>query len=327
MPPTATPALHDPRDVTPALSIQPLNFAAEDPGVGGWRHLFEQARGADAAGIDRLVVSDHVVLGEHLEKYADPKAGGMTGGVQPTGPDGHWLDPLTVISMWAAVTERTRFMTGILIAALRRPATLAKQLSTIDVLSEGRLDLGVGVGWQREEYEANGVAYDGRGALLDETLEICQTLWRERAAAYRSERVEFEKIHLNPKPLQPGGVPLWISGTLNKNVLRRIARFGSGWIPWGPDAMNPVAGLERIREALDEVGRDASGFQVTSYLQVVAGNGGAIDVDKTMAVVPAMAEAGVTDLRITLDLPRERAAVEDLLTPLVTTFRSAAGRS
>lgn len=320
------PVVHAPQDVTPALSLQPVNFAAEDPGVGGWRPLLEQGRGADRAGIDRLVVSDHVILGENLEAYGDPKTGGMTGGVQPTGPDGHWLDPLTVISMWAAITTHTRFMTGILIAALRRPATLAKQLATIDVLSEGRLDLGVGVGWQREEYEANGVEYQGRGKLLDETLEICQTLWRERSAAYQSERVRFEKVHLNPKPLRPEGVPFWISGTLNKNVLRRIARFGSGWIPWGEDAMDPIGGLAKIREVMEQAGRDMKGFQATSYLQV-ADEGGSIDPVKTMAAVGPMAEGGITDFRVTLQLPSEAAAVEDMLAPLVEAFRKQAGRS
>ena len=318
--------VHELKAVTPALSIQPHNFSAEDPGPGGWRFLFEQARGADAAGIDRLVVSDHVILGEDLEAYGDPRRGGIAGGTQPTGSDGHWLDPLTVISMWAAMTTHTRFMTGILIAALRRPATLAKQLSTIDVLSQGRLDLGVGVGWQREEYEANGLEYEGRGRLLDETLEICQTLWRDRSAAHESANVRFEGIHLNPKPLQPGGVPLWISGTLNKNVLRRIVRFGRGWIPWGNDAMDPAAGRRRIVEALEEAGRDPTGFQVSSYLPVVEGGDGKIDPERTVAPVPAMVEAGITDLRVTLLLPDEAAAVEDLLGPLVQAFREAAGR-
>jgi probable F420-dependent oxidoreductase len=312
--------------VTPALSIQPWNFAARDPGIGGWKPLLDQARAADAAGIDRLVVSDHVILGENLEAYADPELGGIEGGRQPTGPEGHWLDPLTVLSMWAAITSHTRLMTGILIAGLRRPANLAKAAATLDVLSEGRLDLGVGVGWQREEYEANGVPYEHRGARLDRTLDICQMLWRERSAAYRSDEVNFEKIHCMPKPLQPGGVPLWISGTLNKNVLRRIARFGSGWIPWGPDAMDPARGLLRIREALDAAGRDAAGFQVTGHLRVVKRSDGAIDIDETMAAVPAMVEAGITDLRATLNLPSQRAAATDFLSPLVAAFRKAVGR-
>jgi len=317
---------HSLEAVTPALSLQPLNFAASDPGVGGWRYLFEQARAADAAGIDRLAVSDHVILGENLEKYADPKLGGIEGGQQPTGSDGHWLDPIVVLSMWAALTTHTRLMTGILIAGIRRPASLAKALSTLDVLSEGRLDIGVGVGWQREEYEANGVPYAHRGARLDETLEICQTLWRESAAAHHSEEVNFEKIHLNPKPLQPGGVPLWVSGTSNPNVIRRIVRFGSGWIPWGADIMDPVAGLGRIREALEAAGRDSAGFQVSSHLQLQKAEDGQLDLAATMAAVPPMVEAGITDIRITLNLPTEEAAATDLLAPIVESFRKAAGR-
>jgi probable F420-dependent oxidoreductase len=317
---------HSLEAVTPALSIQPLNFAAEDPGVGGWRPLFEQARGADAAGIDRLVVSDHVILGENLEAYADPELGGTAGGRQPTGPEGHWLDPIVLLSMWAAITRHARLMTGILIAGIRRPASLAKATATLDVLSEGRLDLGVGVGWQREEYDANGVPFEHRGARLDETLAICQTLWREERAAYASDEVRFEKIHLNPKPLQPGGVPLWISGTLNRNVLRRIARFGSGWIPWGPDALDPVAGVARIREALEEAGRDPKHFQATTFLPLERREDGRLDLDRTLEVVPSLVAGGLTDLRITLPLPPERAAVEDLLTPIVQAFRRAAGR-
>ena len=318
--------VHTPEAVTPALSIQPLNFAAKDPGVGGWKPMLDQARAADAAGVDRLVVSDHVILGENLEVYGDPKRGGMKGGVQPTGPDGHWLDPMVVLSMFAAITQHTRLMTGILIAGLRRPANLAKQTATLDVLSEGRLDLGVGVGWQREEYEANGVPYQHRGARLDATLELCQKLWREGSAAHASDEVRFEKIHCNPKPLQPGGIPLWISGTLNPNVLRRIARFGSGWIPWGDDAMNPTAGVARVRETLEAAGRDPSAFQVSSYIPVAKGDHGGIDIQKSLAPVPAMVEAGITDLRATLSIPEDGAAAEDFLTPIVEVFRQAVGR-
>jgi probable F420-dependent oxidoreductase len=316
-----------PGPITPALSLQPLNFAQDDPGIGGWKPIFEQARGADAAGIDRLVVSDHVVFGENLEAYGDPKLGGMLGAQQPTDPDGQWLDPIVLLSMWAAITKRARLMTGILIAGLRRPASLAKATSTLDVLSEGRLDLGVGVGWQREEYEANGIPYAHRGARLDETLEICQKLWSEQVAAHASDEVRFEKIHMGPKPLQPEGVPLWISGTLNPNVLRRIVRFGQGWIPWGPDAMDPVAGLARIREELEKAGRSTEGFQATTHLPGVRKDDGQLDPERTMEAVPALVEGGITDVRVTLSLPDDRAAVEDLLAPIVLAFRSAVGRS
>src|SRR5208283_1929713 len=147
-------------------------FAAEDPGE--WSHLTEFARAADRAGIDRLVMSDHIVFGENLDAYGDPANGGSRGGRQPTGPDGAWLEPIATIAHLTAVTSRTRFATNILVAALRRPVVLAKTAATIDVLSGGRFDMGVGVGWQREEYEAAGLSFEGRGRQLNHTIEVCQ---------------------------------------------------------------------------------------------------------------------------------------------------------
>ena len=127
---------------------------------------------------------------------------------------------------------------------------LAKELATIDVLSGGRLDLGVGVGWQREEYEAAGLSYEGRGRLLDHTIEVCQLLWREQTAAYDGDGLTFDKIHMMPKPLQPGGVPVWVSGTVNGRAMERLAKFGSGWIPWGDDAEDITAGIAKMRAAV-----------------------------------------------------------------------------
>src|SRR3954470_3177772 len=206
----------------PQLSIHLLTFSADDP--GSWDHVLDQAEAADEAGVDRLVVSDHVVFGENLEAYARPELGGAEGGRQPPGPDGHWLEPLTILSVLCGGTRRIRLGTNILIAALRRPVVLAKTAATLDVLSGGRLDLGVGVGWQREEYDAAGLPFERRGRLLDHTLEVCQLLWREARASYRSDELAFDGIHMMPKPRQPGGVPIWVSGTLNRRVIDRIAR-------------------------------------------------------------------------------------------------------
>lgn len=104
---------------------------------------------------------------------------------------------------------------------------LAKQLATIDVLSGGRVDLGVGIGWQREEYEAAGLPFERRGRLLDHTLEVCQALWTQQRAAYRSPELSFAGIHQMPKPVQSGGIPVWVSGTVNAAVARRLSRFGN----------------------------------------------------------------------------------------------------
>jgi alkanesulfonate monooxygenase SsuD/methylene tetrahydromethanopterin reductase-like flavin-dependent oxidoreductase (luciferase family) len=129
---------------TAQLSVVLTSFATED--VRSWAPLLEQARVADEAGIDRVVVPDHVVFGEHLEEYGKPEVGGRRGGTQPTGPDGHWLEPMTLLAVICGMTSRVRLGTSILLAGLRRPVVLAKAAATLDVLSGGRLDLGVGVG-------------------------------------------------------------------------------------------------------------------------------------------------------------------------------------
>jgi probable F420-dependent oxidoreductase len=306
------------------LSIGVTSYAAEDPGT--WEPLFNAARIADQAGVDRLVVSDHVVFGERLEEYGRPEIGGSAGGKQPTGPDGHWLEPLTTLSVLAGMTSQIRLGTNILVAALRRPVVLAKTTSTLDVLSGGRLDLGVGVGWQREEYDAAGLDFDQRGRLLDHSLEVCQTLWREQRAAYDSPELHFEATHMMPKPLQPGGVPIWVSGTINARVVRRLARFGSGWIPWGPAAADPVKGIAEMRDRLAEAGRDPEGLQVTGTLKLVKGDDGALDLHRTMEAVPDLAEAGLTDLRIQFRLLDGSSSAVDELSSIVAAFRAAAGR-
>ena len=227
----------DDPDLSPRLAVHIGNFSPD--GAEGWERLIEHARAADVAGIDKLVVSDHVVFGEQLDEYARPEVGGARGGRQPTGPDGHWLEPVTLLAYIAANTSRVRLATHVLLAALRRPAVLAKALATLDVLSNGRVDVGVGVGWQRAEYDAAGLDFDDRGRLLDESIEICQALWRERAATIAPAGRPIGPIHQMPKPVQAGGVPVWISGTLNRRVVGRLVRYGAGWIPWGDDAARP----------------------------------------------------------------------------------------
>jgi probable F420-dependent oxidoreductase len=308
----------------PKLSMTLITFAASDP--GGWGHLIERVRAADEAGLDRVALSDHVAFGENLDAYGDPKAGGTAGGRQPTGPDGLWLDPLATIAHLTAVTTRLRFTTNILLAALRRPAVLAKTTSTIDVLSNGRLDLGVGVGWQREEYEACGLDFDDRGAQLDHTLEVLQTLWRDEAASFSSDRLSFEAIHQMPKPVQSGGVPIWVSGTVNRRSMRRLARFGNGWIPWGPDAVDLVAGIEKMREAVAAEGRDPEGIEVVANLAIATDGDGAVDWSATMDAVPALVAAGATDFRAMLRLADDAPDARERIAEMVAHFREAVGR-
>ncbi|HEX5268578.1 MAG TPA: TIGR03619 family F420-dependent LLM class oxidoreductase [Acidimicrobiales bacterium] len=305
------------------LSITLPSFAAEDP--GSWQPMLDQARAADAGGVDRLVVSDHVVFGENLEAYARPEVGGMEGGRQPTGPDGHWLEPLIVLTTVAAITTRVRLGTGILLAALRRPIVLAKQASTIDVLSGGRLDLGVGIGWQREEYDAAGLSFERRGRLLDDTLLVCQTLWREQRASVDTPDLRFDAIHQMPKPLQPGGVPLWVSGTLNDAVVRRVARFGAGWIMWGPAAAEPVPAATEMLRRVADAGRDPGDVAVSAPLRLVRRDDRSVDVEATAEGLRPLLDAGITDFRGALPVPSDTEEAAARYAELVSAFRRVAG--
>ena len=306
----------------PCLSMHLVNFAPEPPGA--WRRLFDLASGADRAGIGRLVVSDHVVYGERLDRYADPARGGLEGGRQPTGPDGEWLEPLTVLAMVGARTERVRLCPMVLLAALRRPVVLAKTAATIDVLTGGRLDLGVGVGWQQEEYEAAGLNYRERGRLLDHTLEVCQELWTQQRASVRDQHVSFEDIHQMPKPIA-GTVPVWVSGTVNDRSMARLARYGSGWIPWGPDARDMESGIAAMRAAVAAEGRDPAGIEVTGLLPVVRDDDGNPQIGPSMDAVPGLVEAGVTDFRLSVQPPNGAGAAAEYLAPWVEAFGAAAG--
>lgn len=308
----------------PQLTLGLRTFAAEDP--SGWSKMFDFARAADAAGVDRLVVSDHVVFGEQLEAYANPETGGIAGGKQPTGPDGHWLEPLTTLAVVAGMTQRIRLRTQIIIAALRRPVVLAKSAATLDVLSGGRLDLGVGVGWQRAEYEAAGLSFEGRGRLLDHTLDVCQTLWRDTRAKYDSAELSFEAIHQMPKPLQPGGVPIWSSGTVRNTTARRIAKYGARWIPWGADAANLAESIPRMKDAVLKEGGNVDGFQVVGALPLVRTAAGAIDVSRTVAGLPQLVANGVTDFVEYSIVSKSYDESLAELSELTAAFREAVGR-
>lgn len=307
----------------PQLTIQPRNFAPGDP--GGWGQLVDTAVAADAAGVDRIIVSDHVVFGEKPEAYAEPQRGGTEGGRQPTGPDGHWLEPLTTLAFLAGQTRRVRLGTSILLAALRRPVVLAKTAATLDVLSLGRFDLGVGVGWQEEEYLAAGLDFATRGRQLDHTLEVCQVLWTQERASYSSPELSFDRIHAMPKPTQPGGVPIWVGGSVQPRAMERLARFGSGWIPWGPAVADPQRGLREMRQAIDDLGRDPGTIQVTSYLRPVRDADGALDLAGTMAAAPPLVELGVTDFKVPVAVPDGVEAGTEMLSEVVEAFRAALG--
>ena len=303
----------------PQISLL-LRTYSDDPNTD-WNATLDMARAMDAAGVDRVVVSDHLVFGENLDAYADPGLGGMAGGRQPTGPDGNWLEPLVFLTAVAATTTRIRLGTAVLLAALRRPAVLAKQLATMDVLSGGRVDLGVGVGWQREEYEAVGLSFEDRGRLLDHTLEVCRLLWTRQRADYSSPELTFDAIHQMPKPLQRGGIPIWTSGTVNKRVARRLSSFGTRWIPWGPAIVNLEESVPAMKQAIADVGGDPSDLEVQGTAVLVKAADGSLDVDATVAPVQKQVAAGATDIRFGGSLLKDPQQAAAQLSQLVGAFR------
>jgi probable F420-dependent oxidoreductase len=300
----------------PTLTVGLANFGSLFES-GHWHEFLDLARAADDAGVDRIVVVDHVVMGPHTENYQ--------WGTFPVPPEAPWLEPLTVLAAVSAVTKHVRLATGILIAPLRPAALLAKQAATLDQLSGGRLDLGVGTGWQREEYDAEGIDFAQRGQLLTDTIAACKTLWRDTPASFSSPTLTFDEIYCEPKPLQPGGVPLWVAGTLHARNLERLVQYGDAWIPIMGESVDGIAaGAGRIRNAWRDAGRDADALQVQAPLRIASGDRGP-DLARSMASVPELLGAGATDIHVTLRaFNRDPAEAPNALHDVAQRFADAA---
>lgn len=249
------------------------------------RGMLEAARIADAVGIDQIALPDHLAIGSRTDRYPY--------GRFPFPPDEPWLEPLTALAAIAGATQRIRLATGVLIAPLRPALLLAKTLASLDVLSGGRVDLGVGLGWQPEEFAAAGVDFAGRGARLDDTLRACRVLWRDAPASFASESVRFRDLWCLPRPLQPGGIPIWFGGAATQRTAARIAELGVGWMPLAAgDAL--ARGIARLREAFAAAGRDPAELGVRATVPTVAGPDGRADLERTLSGLPELAEQGVS---------------------------------
>jgi probable F420-dependent oxidoreductase len=251
--------------------------------------VLDAARTADATGIDQLVLPDHVAIGPRLDRYPfGPKF--------PYGPEEPWIEPLTMHAAIAAVTQRVRLATGVLIAPLRPAALLAKTAATLDVLSGGRLDLGVGTGWQREEFDAVGVPFVGRTARMDDTVRACQALWtQEPPVSFSSSTVSFQDVWCEPRPIQPGGIPIWFGGGPNEATARRVAELGVGWMPIGLMPRDELArAIELLRGAFERAGRRPDALGIRAGIAVVTGDDHSLDLERTLAPVPDLEALGVT---------------------------------
>lgn len=246
--------------------------------------LIETARVADEVGIDQLVMTDHLAIGPRTDRYPY--------GSFPFPQEEPWPEPLTTLAVMAGATRRIRLGTGVLIVPLRPALLLAKTLATLDRLSGGRLDLGVGTGWQREEFEGAGVPFRGRTARLEDTLRACRALWSDAPASFTSETVSFQDLWCLPRPHQKGGPPIWIGGALTEGNLRRLLEFGSGWMPVGPSLDELSEGRAKLDAACREAGRDPGELGIRGALAPRRGAGGKPDLDATLEALPVLREAG-----------------------------------
>jgi len=246
----------------------------------------------ERGGADRIVLPDHVVNG--------PDVGDYPWGRFPTAPDGEWLEPLTVLAAISAVTSTVRLGTGVLIAPLRPAALLAKTVATLDVLSRGRVDLGVGVGWQAAEFAALGLEFDARGQALTDTIRACRALWEQSPAGIDTATVSFDQVFCSPAPDQ-ARLPVWFSGRMTARNVQRIVQLGDGWIPIMGSTVGDISdGVRRLSDALERSGRSIDEITVQSFLPVVRDDAGVMDVTASLETVPDLCAAGVSDVYVNL---------------------------
>jgi probable F420-dependent oxidoreductase len=224
------------------------------------------ARIAEEAGFESLWTVEHVVVPSgYQSQYPYSRSGRMPGGEDSPIPD-----PLIWLAWVAAVTEHIRLATGVLILPQRNPVILAKELATLDVLSRGRVTLGVGIGWLEEEFDAIGVPFRERAARTDEFVVALRTLWGEAEPTFAGRFANFTNARLHPKPVQSGGIPIVVGGH-SEAAARRAGRLGDGFFParGAPDDLARL--FELARSTARDHGRDADAIEFTC--------GGAMDVD------------------------------------------------
>jgi probable F420-dependent oxidoreductase len=227
----------------------------------------------EALCFDYVTISDHIMVPRNLEsKYPYTDTGEF-----PAGTQAAWLEQLATTAYIAALTKRLRFVLSVMVVPHRPAVLTAKLLSTIDFLSKGRLTLGIGVGWCREEFEAIGAApFDDRGYVTDEWMDVCKELWTSDLPQFSGKYVKFDDVVFTPKPVQKP-IPIWVGGE-SAPALRRTARYAQGWYPVGTNPQFPMntlsrfkAGMARFRGFAEKAGRDPS--EVSIALRVLAGPG------------------------------------------------------
>ena len=276
-------------------------------------NLARFAEKAEALGYDTVWFSDHIVIPTEVKSFYPYHPSGQ----MPFNPSEPYWEPLTVMGYVAGRTARIRLGTSVLILPYRNPVVTAKMLATLDVLSNGRVTLGAGVGWMEEEFKAIGLdTYPRRGAYADECIRIFRELWTRENPAFQGEFHRFSNVRCEPRPVQPGGIPIWIGGH-TPQAIRRAARLGDGWQPLvqRPPADLPPAEMKekiaQLRAIARTAGRDPQRITIAmgSSLQFTEGTASAahnLFTGTSAQIIEAIQryqELGVQDFRF--DFPSQ----------------------
>ena len=226
----------------------PTTFGTSLPSRGDMaspENLRTLAQRAESLGFDSVWVSDHIILPRKVDSFYPYAADG----VATFQPDEDYYEPLAALNFLAGCTQKIRLGTHVLILPYRNPVLTAKMLSTLDVLSGGRLILGAGVGWMEEEFQALGLdTYAQRGAVTDEYIQLFKELWTKDDPVFQGEHYQLSGMGFMPKPVQKPHPPIWIGGHTNP-AIRRAAEYGDGWMPIGlrpPAILEPEELAEKI---------------------------------------------------------------------------------
>jgi len=258
-------------------------------------------REAEERGITTLWVGEHVVL---FEEYASSYPYADDGRI-PAPPGSGLLEPLNTLAFLAAHTTEVRLGTAMVLLPQRNPVYTAKEVATLDWLSNGRVDFGIGVGWLEEEFRAVNVPWPQRGRRTDEYLDVLHTLWTDDTSQYEGEFYSLNPCQMFPKPVQ-SPVPIHIGGESDA-ALRRVARAGHGWHTFNRAPEDLAEPLARLDVLLGEQGRSRSDITVTvcPYFQP-------LDADRTARYAEAGADA-VSALIIPLDVDSVRTQLDGLV--------------
>lgn len=260
---------------------------------GDLRGLVQMAVDAENAGADAVMLSDHVCLGPEageLGRPMNPREYAAPGNQDPAT---EWPSSIVMAAAIASATTSIRIALAALITPLRNPIVLAKDLATLDRLSEGRLMVQPTVSWSREEYEALGIDFNQRGRILDDGLAAMLALWHDTPATHLGEFFQFEDVYCEPSPWRLMGPRLWFGGqNMHPALLRRLANHGSGFHPFGtPTAKD----LQQLSDAMQQAGRSLDELELIGGTRArFTGANDCADLDVAMADFGDQVEAGYT---------------------------------